>query len=101
MGGLPKFKFVTLKPRTVWFSKQDISSTFSCGWEVSSTIADLEGGSITTRDIPIVHVVRWQGVIVTFNNRRLYTFQHALPADAVVLMKMILPPHKNYSAWAQ
>jgi len=85
-----EFETIWANPHKVLFTNSIISTHFSCGRTVQSTIDALASGSIAPKDIPTIRIVRRNGKLLTLDHRRLYAFQKALPAHAEVPMKLLL-----------
>merc|ERR1712232_1108543 len=84
-----KFESISACPHKVLFTKGVICDHFSCGRAVQSTIDELSSGTVSAQDIPAIRVVRRSGKLLTLDHRRLYAFQKALPANALVPMKVV------------
>lgn len=86
-----QFEEVLANPHEVLFTNPAISDHFSCGRSVASTIESLTAGEVSVSDIPKIAVVKRDGKLLTLNHRRLYAFRKALPRDALVPMRLLLP----------
>lgn len=86
-----QFEEILANPHEVLFTNSTISDHFSCGRSVSSTIESLTSGEVSVADIPKIAVVKRDRKLLTLNHRRLYAFRRALPRDALVPMRLLLP----------
>mmetsp|Transcript_3016 Transcript_3016/g.5402 ORF Transcript_3016/g.5402 Transcript_3016/m.5402 type:complete len:396 (-) Transcript_3016:246-1433(-) len=67
-----------IDPRDIYYTHSKIRPFFSgCGKRIVDTIAEIESGQISAKDLPQISVIQdAEGHTYCMNNRRLYVFKH-------------------------
>ncbi|CAE8623186.1 unnamed protein product [Polarella glacialis] len=88
---------VCIRLGDIFFTQSSIHSTFSNGDDLHDTIRDLQTGLMSVDNVPQITIVRYGGKWYSVDNRRLYCFKAALPADAEISVIEGVMDHKFFN----
>ena len=67
--------YLELAPSKIRFMHKQINSNFKNCKSVNQTVYNIENGSMSVDDLPMIRVVRRNGRYYAFDNRRLYVYR--------------------------